>query len=393
MPKGKRKSQGVDRPPSLRGAIVVDEIYGKPRIRAWPKPRPAPRHPTNVRWTNWLQGVTYLWKYQPANFQAQLMQATKGTPWMARDPFISAFRGRAWSFTDQFGWTYYPKVVQEQVSQSLDALSQTPGTMLYRGSALWLPIAPPTDPLQVLTSQALGTAPEWVTPPEGPGGAPGFYPDAPPETAGPIDDEFLGIGSGVPSGWNLVDPGADTAVAVDEAGLKLSTTGSATNGWGGVYKAIQSAPFTVWVKVSVLGEVNSRTLAGICMWQDATDANSDLCSIGIDYNGASPAIRIDRWTAWNSGDTDIYSPVSPSIGPSTWYFRLRLTGTTYRVDISTDGLGWMQVPSFTLPFTPLHIGLGFRSTNVGAAVSSRFAFFRSLASDVGQGGLVYGRRY
>lgn len=392
MPKGKRKSQGTDRPPSLRGAIVVDEIYGKPRIRAWPRPRGDARSPVNKQWSNWLVGVTWLWKYQPAKFQAQLTEATTRTPWMPRDPFISAFRGRAWSFSGPDGWVYYPKVVQQEVSKSLDALSQTPGTMLWRDSGLWVPVPASTEALQVLTSNGPDDPPSWHLPATGAGGAPGWYPDYPPETPGALDDEFTDIGAGTPSGWTLVDQGADTTVAVDGGGLALSQTGSATNGWGMVYKAIPSAPFTAWTKISVLAEMASRTLAGLVLIQDPTDANSDLCSIGLDWNGASPAWRIDRWTAWNSGDTDIYSPVSPSIGPSTIYVRLRVTGTTYRVDWSTDGKGWFQSPSFTLPFTPNSIGLGFRSTNTGAAVSSRFAFFRTLASDVGQSALALGQR-
>lgn len=384
---------GTDRPPSLRGAIVVDEIYGKPRIRAWPKPRGPSRNATNKQWSNWLVGVTYLWKYQPAKFQDILTRATTGTPWMPRDPFISAFRGRAWSFSDGTGWVYYPKVVQQEVSRSLDTLSQTPGTMLYRSSGLWVPVLAPSDPLLVLTSAGPDEPPTWEPLPEGPGGAPGWYPNAAPETPGSLDDEFIDVGSGTPTGWTLTDHGADTTVAVDDAGLSLSQTGAATNGWAAITKTIPSAPFTVWTKVSVLAEMASRTLAGITLWQDPTDANGDLCSIGLDWNGASPAWRIDRWTAWNSGDTDIYSPTSPTIGPSTIYLRLRVTGTTYRVDWSTDGLGWFQSPSFTLPFTPTAIGPGFRSNNTGAAVSSRFAFFRSLASDVGQAGLMHGRRY
>lgn len=160
MPKGKRKPRAGLRPPSVRPVVVIDEIGGDPRVRAWPRPRGANRHPTNIFWTEWLRGVTFLWRYQPSKFVAQLTAATKGTPWMARDPFISGARGRAWSITDQEGRTYYPMPVREAVSQSLDTIAQLAGSMLARAATGWAEV-PGGSPGEVLTSNGPAAIPSW----------------------------------------------------------------------------------------------------------------------------------------------------------------------------------------------------------------------------------------
>lgn len=164
MPKGKRKPQAGTRLPSLRGVIVVDEYNGKPRTRAWPRPRGGNRNETNQYWSRWLKAITYLWRYQTGKIQDQLMRATEGTPWMPRDPFISGARGRAWSFTDQNGRTYYPMPARQAVSQSLDAIAQIAGSMLYRAASGWAAVEPGLAG-QVLTNQGPDAAPAW-----GPGG-------------------------------------------------------------------------------------------------------------------------------------------------------------------------------------------------------------------------------
>jgi len=160
MPAGKRQPQGGGRFPSLRGALMVDTTRGSIRVRSWPKPRPGTRHPTNEHWTKWLRAVTYLYRYQPALVQAQMAAATKGTVWMPRDIFISAVRGRAWLLQDEEGHKWHPMAFVQEVSDSLDAIAQLPGEMLFRSSGLWVPV-PGGDPGQVLTYVSDDDPPEW----------------------------------------------------------------------------------------------------------------------------------------------------------------------------------------------------------------------------------------
>lgn len=140
---------------------MVDATRGSLRIRAWPKKRPGPRHPTNEFWTMWLKAATYLYRYQPASVQWELQQATKGTVYMPRDLFISSARGRAFLLQDELGRKYYPMAFVQDVSDSLDAIGQFPGMMLFRGEHLWLPIQPgsPGNYLRYVTDN---DPPEWI---------------------------------------------------------------------------------------------------------------------------------------------------------------------------------------------------------------------------------------
>lgn len=161
MPHGSKYPKGANRPPSLRGLLQVDAVRGSPRIRAWPKPRGQHRNQTNVYWTKWLIAATYLYRYQPASIQFALQEATKGTVWMPRDLFISALRGRAYLIRDENGRIYYPMAMRQDVSTSLDAITQIPGSMIYRGADLWIPVSPGTNG-QYLRYTSADQAPEWA---------------------------------------------------------------------------------------------------------------------------------------------------------------------------------------------------------------------------------------
>jgi len=167
MPGKMRKPTGATRPPSLRGAIIIDETRGSPRVRAWPRPRGQDRHPTNIFWTNWLQWATYLYRYYPAQLKADLEQQTAGTPWMPRDVAISAMRARAWYFKGPDGRTYYPMAARDDISNSLDIIAQLPGQMLFRASGLWVPILSGT-PGDQLTYVSDDDPPVWQAPANNP---------------------------------------------------------------------------------------------------------------------------------------------------------------------------------------------------------------------------------
>lgn len=160
MPKGSRKPRGGSRLPSLRGAIMVDEVRGSLRVRSWPQPRPGRRHPTNEYWTKWLKAATFLYRYQPARVQIRLQEITKGTPWMPRDVFISAMRGRAFQLVDQNGRKYYTMALRQDISASLDAIAQVPGEMLFRSSGLWVPV-PGGNPGDTLVYVSDSEPPTW----------------------------------------------------------------------------------------------------------------------------------------------------------------------------------------------------------------------------------------
>lgn len=392
MPKGKSKPQAGTRLPRLRGVLMVDEVNGKPRTRAWPKPRGPNRNATNQYWSGWLKAVTYLWRYQPAKFQAQLIEATRGTPWMPRDPFISAARGRAWSFTLQDGRTYYPMPVVQAVSQSLDAIAQLAGSMLYRTANRWEPIPPPGGAGKVLISTGDNTVPTWQT---GGGGGASFLawsPISPPATANPDDEEFDNPGSGPPSGWTLFDPSGALTVAVDAAGLVLVKPSAASVSWGAITRPIPSGNLTLWTHWSALGQRINFMHSGLLFFEDPTDPTKRIESFTLRYNGGATNFERNRWNNWNSFNSG--SSIAGSLDATTtsMWCRVRRNATTYTVELSNDGRGWARVFIGSLWFTPTAIGLGVSNENQGIDVAARYDFLRWVNSDIGQTGLSEGRR-
>lgn len=392
MPKGKRLPQAGTRLPSLRGVIVIDEFNGKPRTRAWPRPRGRDRSEVNQYWTRWLRAITFMWRYQPAKFQDQMMQATKDTPWMPRDPFISASRGRAWSFTDQNGRTWYPLPVRQAVSQSLDAIAQLAGSMLFRGPTGWTSIAAPPATGYVLVSTGEATAPEWVE--GGPGGSSldAWSPISPPSTASPDDDEFDIPGAGVPSGWTDWDHGGLGSVDVDDAGLVLAQASHVGTGWSGVTKPLPAGDFTIWTRLAASGNASSSPFTALALMEDPATATADFTALTIRSGTDVPTVDLNRWSAWNGTPTALKSPFAVAGFTPSAYFRIRRTGTTYRWEASADGLGWLTLSGAAPGFTPTAVGLIQSNNNSGAVLTSRASFYRYIAADAGPGQLMRGRR-
>lgn len=371
---------------------MIDEYNGKPRIRAWPRSRGSSRNLTNVQWTDWLKGVTFLYRYQPAKFQAQFQQATKGTPWMARDPFISGFRGRAWSFTDQNGRTYYPVVARQAVSQSLDAIGQLEGNMLYRGPNGWEAVDPPANVGDVLTVVDLADLPQWQ-PGGGGGGSLDFWqPMSPPDSPGSEDDEFTTEGAGVPAGWAACDHGAATTYAVDKAGLVMTQPTGATLKLAGIVKAIPAGDFTIWTLSALMAPRNLSARCGLALWQDPALATADLATWGLRTSTGASGLEAVRWTQWNGAGTNLNVPAPMAQGPADCWLRISRSGVNYSFDYSYDGWGWLRLHTGTLPFTPTAFGPVVDNTAAGVTIAARNAFFRYLPSASTVDTLMHGNR-
>jgi hypothetical protein len=393
MPKGKRKPQTGTRLPSLRGVVVVDEWLGQPRTRAWPRPRGENRHPTNIQWTEWLKGVTFLWRYQPANFREQLERATKNTPWMPRDPFISAARGRAWSFTDQNGRTWYPVPARQAVSQSLDAIAQLEGSMLYRGANGWLAVPAPSAPALVLTSSGITTVPTWEAGGGGGGSLSAWSPITPPETPGDLDDEFVNVGAGIPAGWDEWDFGAVLTPSVDLAGLKFEIVSGSSNRLCGGVKDLPSGDFTMWTRVNLGGRRTGSLWAGLLLLQDRTSSTGDCALLALrNGNLTNVEVRLDTYTAWNGATTNVSTLTMAQGGPTDLWLAISRSGSTFSWWYSYNGEGWSRGGTFTLAYTPAQVGLGFNDNNSLNTPTARFNFFRYLDFAMDTNTLLEGRR-
>ena len=393
MPRGSKKPQAGTRLPSLRGAFVVDEIHGKPRIRRWPRPRGINRNPTNAYWSRWLKAITLLYRWQPATVQAQLQEATRDTPWMPRDPFISAARGRAWSITFDDGRTYYPMPTQAAVSESLDAIGQLEGQLLARSANLWVPIAPGSTPGDVLTWQAADEVPAWAPAGGGGGGSlDAWSPLTPPDVAGSLDDEFDTTEAGVPTGWTAWDNPATMAVAVDGAGLEIQQTGTPGDDWSGIYKTDPTGDLTVWSRIQMVASRTSVCHAGILFLEDPTDSTADLADFGFSMRATRMRAHVALWNSYQSHASTPFAPALADTWNTGLFMRVRRDGTDYAFDYSTDGVSWYQAWTGTLPFTPTAIGLGISNQQSSWVQSVRAPFFRSVAGTPALTDLMHGAR-
>lgn len=156
-----RSTKAEPKPPSFRGAIVVDQTRGSLRIRAWPRKRGKPRHPEVIRTTGWFSWQIRAWNVLPARVRMDAAAMANRTPWLPRDLWLAAQAGRLWAIDLEDGTTIWPMAAIHTLSESLDILTQAPGSLIVRGPTLWQPI--PAGPAgYVLTSAGPGQVPIWA---------------------------------------------------------------------------------------------------------------------------------------------------------------------------------------------------------------------------------------
>lgn len=153
---------------ALRGNIIIDTYRGQVRIRSWPKPRGKAKSAAQQ-----VAQDLFYWRARVAKHadERQMHFArtiTPGSGWMPRDVIMSLMAGRFFSRIVTEQGVIYSMSFIAQVSEALDAITQQPGTLLWRSEDRWHPI-PPGTPGNVLTYQGTEDPPEWL-PPSGGGG-------------------------------------------------------------------------------------------------------------------------------------------------------------------------------------------------------------------------------
>lgn len=163
-----------DRRPALKGRLQFDIVNGQERVRKWPKKRGKPRSDAEAERREWFRQAMWATKFWPAQIQNQCREAVAGTPLLPRDIMVMIMAGRlnAPSFTD--GTRLFPMAARKSVSESLDILSQAPGSMLGRGPEYWEPILPPPTSGYFLTWNPEKERFEWAVGSGGGGGGGGF---------------------------------------------------------------------------------------------------------------------------------------------------------------------------------------------------------------------------
>lgn len=229
-----------------------------------------------------------------------------------------------------------------------------------------------------------------------------WLPDARPATAGSLDDEFRDASSGVPSGWTEVDHGGHLVVDEDEIGLQLTQATHAGNSVSGIYKTIPAGDFTIYTKVSLSCLIATDTAyAGLAMWEDATSSTGNVFTFGLRMDlTRGPYIICQTWTQYDDAAPVTFGTLL-DLGQTTYpthlYLRMRRTGTNYSTDVSLTGLGWQTInggdgAADAISFTPTHVGPFMNNAASGVTVDARFAFFRYVASNEGDNGIMQGDR-
>lgn len=155
---------------------MVDAVRGVLRVRRWPAKYGKPRSALQAWWIDWFRQANLLAKYADGLSQVRAKEMTEGTGMYPRDILLKAMRGRLYFWADQDGWKWYSMAAIQDISESLDVLAQTVGSVLVRATDRWR--APPAAAIgDVLTYQG-DTAPAvWLPAGGGGGGSAGAMVD------------------------------------------------------------------------------------------------------------------------------------------------------------------------------------------------------------------------
>ena len=140
---------------------MVDTVRGVVRIRAWPKKRGPPKSENQKFWVDWFTQANLLAKYADPIQQVRAMEMTKGSGLYPRDVLLMAMRGSLYWWADATGWKWFSMASIQGISDSLDVLAQTVGSVLVRATDRWRTPTPGVIN-DVLTLKGTPAIPEWV---------------------------------------------------------------------------------------------------------------------------------------------------------------------------------------------------------------------------------------
>lgn len=127
---------------SLKGVLMEDVSQGQERTRAWPRSRGKSLHPKTKEQMEWFRQAQWATKYMDPKQMVIFNEMTKGTPLLPRDIATMMMAGRLFSFEMADGRSINAMQTQNDVSQSLDAISQEIGTTLIRKPEGWRGVPP-----------------------------------------------------------------------------------------------------------------------------------------------------------------------------------------------------------------------------------------------------------
>lgn len=201
-----------------------------------------------------------------------------------------------------------------------------------------------------------------------------FNGDAIPDNAGSISDEF---DSDTMANWIELDFNNTTTWSIQNGYLRAQQSYNSNDNRSGLVKAIPSGDFTIETHVYLSTPYLKFRSAGLQLNQDLTGSGGiyviDLCIENYDNQWLkTDVLRLNNYSSWNS------TPAQLRIMQITdAYYRIARSGTTYHFMYSNNGIGWLDLYSTTLPFTPTYFGLSIANRGVsGGAIVAHFEYFR-----------------
>lgn len=145
---------------SYSGRVMIDTVRGVLRVRKWPRKRGKPTSKDQLFWIDWFRQANYLAKYIDAASMIRARIMSEGSGLYPRDIILMAMRGRLYTWVDENGWRWYPVAAIQDISESLDVLAQTIGSVLVRAADRWR--APDLGAVDdVLTYKGEADPPVW----------------------------------------------------------------------------------------------------------------------------------------------------------------------------------------------------------------------------------------
>ncbi len=221
--------------------------------------------------------------------------------------------------------------------------------------------------------------------------------DAPPTgSAHAKSDEFTGSGGAAwDARWSEFDQSSELTPTQDGNGFGLMTCAdqAGANRTVGMYQAVPAvAAYAFAVKISGLqpGDVAGLLQWGLFLSEDLGSAPTTAdWQVIRTTQGSANNIHTSSFTAYNVGATNV---TTQGRTDRDIYLRCRVTGTTTVAwDWASDGVGWHQMRTFTIAFTPVHMGIYMRNTSGGTAYL-RVQWFRVVEATVGLSDLSPGGR-
>lgn len=148
--KGGTRPPGRD--PSFRGVLMMDAFNGQLRVRAWPGKRRKRITQAERDLQDAFRKAMKTAKQWPPDMQADYRKAVEGTALLPTDLIMMTIYGNAFAIKLDDGRTLYSMITRAKVSESLDIISQVPGTILARGETYWGEVPPGTEGQVLLMS-------------------------------------------------------------------------------------------------------------------------------------------------------------------------------------------------------------------------------------------------